>query len=329
VTHVLRVDPSGEVRPVWWHYGYTGFRARGRRVIRHGSVIDGEAHAHVLAPKTADPTAPWQNPVYPPDMPVDQMEAIAREAAFIRAQSPGQRVCLIDEATAIEYPTHTHPYDECMNYRHDHVVGDDEPWTYWQLYDQVATRFMAPPAVPPPPPVGWNSRARVNERGISIMDGISSGWQGFTWATMIGASRIKLGPGSNSRVTIMGNALIGPVYIGPIAEPTKPFLASYVYALTFNGGQSLVTPQPPDYVATSDPLPHGLDLPNGVMIYSYVPDVAPGQPTAYLGTRNSEQDWYSRWAYGNWSGHIDLFYPTAWVNAPFGSIAVLEFDAFY
>jgi hypothetical protein len=274
-------------------------------------------------------TYPYQNPVYPPDMPIPEMEQIARDAAMARAQSPGERVCLIDEATALENPTHTHPYDECMNYRHDHVVADSDPWTYWQLLDQVVSKFMAIPPPPPPPPVGWNSRARVNESGISIMDGTSPGWQGFTWATMIGASRIKLGPGNQSRVTIQGLALIGPVYLCPIAAPAKPFMANIIYPLTFNGGQGLVVPQPPDYVATSDPLPHGLDLPNGVMIYSYVPDVAPGQPTGYIGHRNTEQDWYSRWAYGNWSGHYDLFTPTAWVAAPFGSIGVLEFDANY
>lgn len=262
-------------------------------------------------------------------MPIPEMEVMARQVSMARAQSPGERVCLIDEAFSLENPGHTHPFDECMNYRHDHVVGDDEPWTYWQLLDQVVTRYMASPPPPPPPPVDWNARARVNPSGISVMDGTSQGWQNFTWATMIGASKISLGPGSQTRVKLQGLCQFQAIYIGPILAPDKPFVASAVYQLTFNGGKGAAVPSPPDYVITTDPIPHGFDLPNGVMIYGYISDVAPGQPTAYLGHRTSEPDWYSRWAFGDWSGHVNLMDPYYWVAAPFGSLAVLEFDAFY
>lgn len=105
-------------------------------------------------------TAPFQNPSYPQDqdMTPEEMEAGARAASMARAQSPNPLTCLIEGVWSSTDQFHTHPFDECMAYRHDNVVGDNEPWTYWQLLDGP----LIGPATPLPLPVGlrdWVLRA--------------------------------------------------------------------------------------------------------------------------------------------------------------------------
>src|SRR5262245_31475535 len=131
-----------------------------------------------------NPYTIYKPPSYPEDkaMTVAQMEAKQRDSSMKRAQSPGILICKLEQVNSFDVPTHVHPFQECMDWRHANVIADDDPWMYWWTYDKWAE--IAPPKPVPPvpviPPVGWNARVRVVPNGISQMDGSSSGWEGFT-----------------------------------------------------------------------------------------------------------------------------------------------------
>jgi hypothetical protein len=277
---------------------------------------------------SGDPFAPYQNPLYPPDQPIPDMERRAREVAMLRANSPGQRVCVIDNVTALENYGHTHPYQECMDYRHNNVIGDSDPWTYWQLIDQAVGRFM-PPVWPLPPvrPVGWQTVCRVNAIGIPYMDGWSEGWQGFTFTNIIGASRFQTGGfglGSALRFTFQGQCLIGHIAVGPLLCG-NPRVATALYPLLFGGSQTINIPT--SQTITSDPFTTPIDVSNGLMISGYVADVSPGYPTAYLRTKTTEPDWFSLWIPGDHAADLDKSYGYTLTSVSVDSVYMI--DAFY
>jgi hypothetical protein len=89
-----------------------------------------------------------QNPVYPDDrfLTDDEIGAKARECSMMRARSPGERICIIDQVSTEDEPGHVHDYATCMAWPHAHAIADDAPWIYWLLYDQWAQ--IAPDAPP-------------------------------------------------------------------------------------------------------------------------------------------------------------------------------------
>src|SRR5215467_814690 len=104
---------------------------------------------------------PWQNPTYPQDVGIseDEVARRARAASMARAQSPGPLTCQIDGTWSLDDPFHADPFRTCMDFRHLNVIGDDQPWTYWQLADGA----LIGPKIPIPPlPIGlldWQVRA--------------------------------------------------------------------------------------------------------------------------------------------------------------------------
>src|SRR5215475_14003229 len=108
-------------------------------------------------------TAPFQNPSYPQDqdMTPDEMAEAARAASMARAQSPNPLTCVIEGVWSSVDQFHAHPFNECMDYRHNNVIADGAPWIYWQLLDGP----LIGPATPIPDLPGgirdWVSRARV------------------------------------------------------------------------------------------------------------------------------------------------------------------------
>jgi hypothetical protein len=292
-----------------------------------------------MTTKTVEDIDYWQNPLYPRDaaMSVAEMEVMARSGSFHRAHSPGARICKVDYFASPDDPTHTHDYQTFMNFRHDHVVGDDDPWTFWLLYDDWLAIYVPPPVpIPPKQPVGWFTRARVNPGGIQYMNGWTQGWTGYTFANVIGPSRFLkgFGTGTQTRIILQGDCVFGSVYIGPISE--KPFVATALYRLTFGGSFSGTTGPQPDWELISDPLPQGIDTSNGLMISGYVSGPHLSGPVGWLRTRNPEADWYSRYRLGDYAAVLDkskvgdpLKPATGWVVGGVSDFAVLQVDAYY
>ena len=173
---------------------------------------------------------PHQNPLYPDDKDLtpDEMYAMARERSMVRAHSPGELRCVIDSTSTLDVPIATHDtahgYQELMNYRHAHVIGDQDPWTYWLLYDQwaAAQAPVIPPPVPPSPlPTGWHARAQVKGYTPGSTGGWTwnANWNGYTFAVHIGpGGAISVGAGApptqvRVRLRIMGR--LDSLYIGP------------------------------------------------------------------------------------------------------------------
>jgi hypothetical protein len=103
---------------------------------------------------------PWQNPTYPQDQDLtdDEVGALARQASLARAQSPGPLTCQIDGTWSLDDQFHHDSYQLCMDFRHRHVIGDNEAWTFWQLVDGP---LIGPKPPVPPLPVGlmgWQTR---------------------------------------------------------------------------------------------------------------------------------------------------------------------------
>ena len=107
----------------------------------------------------------YQNPTYPEDqdMTAAEIEAGAREASMARAQSPNPLTCVIEGVWSTDEPFHTHSFAQCMEYRHKNVIGDDDPWIYWQNIDGP---LIGPKPPPPSIPVGmtdWQVRAAAGK----------------------------------------------------------------------------------------------------------------------------------------------------------------------
>ena len=270
-----------------------------------------------------------QNPTYPADkdMTVAEMEEVARAASMQRAQSPNPLVCILDNDIVAETLGHNHTFDECMTFRHANVIGDQDPWTYWQLYDMANLPAPPPPPTPPPPLTGWQPRAHVNARGIAAMDGWSSGWVGWTFVTQIGPSQIKpLDGGSKARLTLMAACVFDGVYIGPASS--TPFIAEWQQQLLFSGSTSALVDVTMDYMLVSDELAYDVTGQNGIIVSGYVTAIDPTSQGAWLATRGSEPDWYSRWTFGNYAHELDKTSPM-YVHAPQASLGVLMVEGFF
>jgi hypothetical protein len=258
----------------------------------------------------------WQNPTYPENsyFTQDQFNATARADSMQRAQSPGALLCLLEEVDSITHPQHIHTFSECMGYRSLKVIAADAPWIYWTLFDESPFIFKPPEVIQPPIiPHGWMPIARVNPAGISEMNGWSPNWTGYTFATQIGASKINTtyGPGKQLRVLIVADCIFGSLYIGPAG--LKPFLATTLHRLSFGGQNTNIVVDGSFYDGgpgmqwsrLSDPLPQGIDAPNGLIICGYVYGVVAGAATAWLAIKGSEQDWSCRYALGDHAADLD------------------------
>src|SRR5262245_56339076 len=97
--------------------------------------------------------APYQNPTYPEDQDLTpaEMEQGARAASMARAQSPNPLTCQLEGVWSTDVPFHTHGFQECMDFRHRNVIGDDDPWTFWQNIDGP---LIGPKPPPPSIPAG-------------------------------------------------------------------------------------------------------------------------------------------------------------------------------
>lgn len=272
----------------------------------------------------------WQNPVYPDDRLLTEQEIAvrARSGSLHRAHSPGQRICKVDEVDSTVEPDHVHDFQTCMDWRHEHVVGDAEPWSHWLLYDDWAQQYVPPTPPPTPPPItGWQIRARVNDRGIPFMNGWGAGWIGYTFATLIGPSHIaKIGPGMQTRVTVQADCRFAKMFIGPASS--KPFVATSLFQLKFAGQNSGTTGYGPDWQLISDPLPQSFEAPNGIIVSGFVDDGHSEAGIAYMRTRNPEPDWYSRWYFGDRAANLDKT-GAGWTASGVNVLAVLMVEAFY
>jgi hypothetical protein len=301
---------------------------------------------------TFDPTT-WQNPLYPQDagLTSDQIAAKMRTISMQRAQSPAPRLCLLPHAPPVYYdPKHdqTHVYQEYMSYRFNHVIGNEDPWSNWSLYDMYP--FPPQPTVPPPPPGpvinDWYPLARVNPHGISVMTGMNSDFSNMTVAVMIGASMFNpYGPGTETRITIMGQCTVGGANIGPATN--TPFVAKQLFPLTFNGGSpsGVTGPAFTDWSLVSDPLLQAIDASNGVIVSYWIsgPDPRYPAPTytwaAFLQSRVSEPNWQSRWRGGNHLTDLDksklnppddLYnWTRGWFQSPNATDGLLMIEGFY
>jgi hypothetical protein len=220
---------------------------------------------------------PYQNPTYPEnqDATTEEIERAARAASLARARSPNPLICALEGVWSIDDPLHAHPFRECMEYRHQHVVGDNEPWTYWQLLDApllppktplpplpvglkdwqlraIAGEIAVPgaplPPVPPPKPGPdgeptrvWTVRAQVPPAPtIAAPTAISTGWNGYSFTLWISPSVISpLDGGLATRLTLMGSFTLDALYIGTVdySDPTGYTMAN-MQRFTFGGGTS-------------------------------------------------------------------------------------------
>jgi len=255
----------------------------------------------------------WQNPTYPEDsyFTEDQFNAEARAKSMQRAQSPAVLLCLLETVDSVTHPEHAHTFSECMDFRAHRDISPKDPWTYWSEYD--AYPFGVLPVIEPLPlPHGWWPVARVNPSGISQMTGWSSGWALYTFATQIGPSQMLMagyGPGLQTRVTIAAACAFSSLYIGPAT--TKPFVASQLFPLTFGGQSTNIVVDVTNndhgiaYARTSDPLPQGIEAPNGLIVCGYIAGPPPSTASAWLQTKSQELDWSSRWRYGDYAAILD------------------------
>src|SRR5215831_14332134 len=99
---------------------------------------------------TDDLNDPHQNPLYPADKDLteEEMYAQARTRSMARAQSPGELMCIIDDVSSLDQPVpvhdQVHGYEELMDWRYNHVIDPQDPWTYWMLYDLWAETKSPP-----------------------------------------------------------------------------------------------------------------------------------------------------------------------------------------
>lgn len=272
-----------------------------------------------------------QNPLYPRDrnLTPDEFNAMVRASSFHRAQSPGERICQIDDTSTDLEPVvahdATHEYSEVMDYRHNLVVADGAPWTYWQLYDVWAGMQHPPAPLPPPVPriVGWYPRVLIGPRGgIPFMSGQDPTWLGYTFATQILPQRIfPISNGTQTRVTIMGYPFgVNSLFIGPIGS--HQWLASQFFQLSFNGVFSANT-HPDTMMLTSDPLPFGLDGSRGWIISGFVAG------NGSLGFRSVEPGFSCKEHYGDSAFKLDKRGADYQSISYFADAAVFSVEAYY
>jgi hypothetical protein len=236
--------------------------------------------------------APWQNPLYPQDqwMTTDEIEQAARAASMARAQSPGPLTCLIDGTWSVDDPMHADDFVTCMQYRHQNVVADGDPWTYWELVDgpligprppvpllpvglegwqirafagDLPPGFFPPPnplpPIPPNPkpiPRVWAVRASSGVGTPPVFPSGHAGWNGWTANIGVNPWVITKGlaiPAFATRLTLCGSFTVQACYMGVI-DPKNNLFATRMYQFTFNGKLSDdgVTFIPGDTFATAN-----------------------------------------------------------------------------
>jgi len=103
------------------------------------------------------------------DMSADEIARGARAASLQRAQSPANLICKLDGSWSQDHPFHADSFYSCMNYRHQNVIGDQDPWTFWQEIDGP---LPGPKQPVPPLPVGlmdWQVRALAGAPPVGVM----------------------------------------------------------------------------------------------------------------------------------------------------------------
>jgi hypothetical protein len=165
---------------------------------------------------------PWQNPTYPQDVGLtdDEIAAGARAASLQRAQSPGPLTCQIDGTWSLDDQFHHDPYSVCMDFRYRHVIGVNDPWTFWQLPDGP----LLPPKSPIPPlPLGlldWQVRAYAGTipagTEVPIIPPTKPGAPARVWAR-----RIQANPGLSQQLDTNGVPMFDQLG-NPIMVPNDP-----------------------------------------------------------------------------------------------------------
>lgn len=256
---------------------------------------------------------------------------------FVRANSPGPRICIIDQVTippgndqdpAPHYASHS--YADYMQWRDDNGIGPADAWTPWLTYDEWAM-IMPPPLPGPPqpnPPAGWLPRVRVVPNGISQMDGALSGLLHYSFVTKTRhvpttTPTIWVG-GTQTRITLVGNGLtLVDMYIGvcnQVGDAASGWIATELHQLMFGGLPQCIL----NGTMVSDPLPEGLDGSTGFLVSGYVID-----GTGTLGTRAVETEWYARTAWGNFAAQFDKSDASVWIPATRSSFGLLMIEGYY
>jgi hypothetical protein len=270
------------------------------------------------------------HPTWPEDrfMTADELTAAARNCSRMRAQSPGERVCVIDTTRLPASPeqnpnVHLHTTAYLMHWRYENVIGNLDPWTYWLTDDEWAAIAPAPPPQPPfpRPPVGWNSTMQVLPGGIPQMDGLLRGMLGFTFVTQttfVPPSPLVPG-GVATRITLTGFFDTVEAYISPVGA--RPFTVTdftKLRRLTVNGDTMFTV----NGRVVTDPLPYGIDGSSGFLVTAHV-SAAPG----ILGTRSSEPGWESKVKpLGNWTQDLDK---SSWADATQDVLSLLMIEGYF
>jgi hypothetical protein len=310
---------------------------------------------------------PWQNPTWPEnrDLTAEDMEAMAREASMARAQSPNPLVCKIDGKWSIDDQFHHHGFNECMDYRHANVIGDDEPWTSWWLIDDAS---ISPKGPIPPVPIGmsdWNLRASVIDPTVNLppsqipppttpsqktwqlraqpyygvltvpnnYDTWSGGWNGYTLAVQVVSSALAIiDPGFAIRLTLLGTCTINKLFIGPCSSDGD-WIASALYQMTFNGGNATVTSDGNNAIIT-DPLEVAIDSSNGFIITFYIDPggdgTLAGSTVAYPSGDPISPGWSLRYVIGDLADNPNKSDLSVYTSSPVLSVMlVLDIEGLY
>jgi hypothetical protein len=269
----------------------------------------------------------------------DEKSAMAREGSFVRAHSPNELMCQVDNVSSLVVGIgHTHDFDTCMDYRHANVIGDQDPWTFWEEYDDWAQKQPTPPLPPPEPPLpeDWFPIARINPIGISQMDNLGTA-SAVTFAVYIEPSKIVLPPnppppGSTMRVKLSGPMTFSDCYIGDVdpTNPGAPWVSLTNVNLTFNGGANQATisvMQSPTFdpygELASDPIPiDSIDVTNGIIVSFYIIG-------GNVGRRMIEPGWITFNSLGNNSSDLDKSDPGTWDASGGNVIGVLMVEYFF
>jgi hypothetical protein len=274
-----------------------------------------------------DPEWYWrhQNPSWPQHGSVtpEQLEAEQRVVSMARAQSPNPRLCKLDLVNSADFPTHLHPYQEFMDYRHDNVIGDWEAWMFWANLSDLNVPQALPP--PPQPWVGWQTRAQLQPLGIAQANQLTARGNN-SFVTRIEPNVIMLPAGKQMRLTFSGRATIQDVFVGPASF--LPFVAAGLFPVTFNGSNRVTiaaNPTDPYGEVVSDPLPQIIIAPNGLLVSGYIVNTG----TAQIGEKKIETGWSARRKVGVFSKQIDKS-GTDWIDIiTADAVGIIKIEDYY
>jgi len=245
----------------------------------------------------------YQNPTYPADalLTDDQIAAKMRARSLVRAQSPGEHICMMDGTSDWLTPAHTHPYDEFMAYRRSHldteghIIADGEPWINWEPYDVWADHAPIPelpPDVAVMPPSGWQPIFSVRPGGIAYpTSNTGQPWSQYGLAVEIDGNRaMRRDPCVALRVHIlMWGQAMSMIGLGP--RTNKPFVATSLTPVLFKGQNQISSASWGEY--TSDPIV-GVDFRAGLHFSWF-------SPGTWYGCSNVVPGWNTRYSYGVWN----------------------------